>query len=145
MLTLGRSYMAKAHMQPGPTGEPGKAPAWYLSSSSAATMRPSRLAPSLTSMTLPAAGPVPRNTSSRLHDLDRAPRLLRQRQRHRLEIDQGLAAEAAADLGRHHADVGDVDAEQFGAIGAHHELALARAPDRALPVRGGGDDAGMRL
>ncbi len=79
------------------------------------------------------------------HDLDRAARLLRQRQCHRLEIDQRLAAEAAADLGRHRADVGDVDAEQLGAIGAHHEMALARAPDRALAVIADRDDAGMRL
>ena len=58
--------MAKPHMQPGPTGEPGKAPAWYLSARSAATIRPSFLAPILTSMTPPEVGPVPRNTSSRL-------------------------------------------------------------------------------
>ncbi len=71
--------------------------------------------------------------------------LLGQRQRHRLQIDQGLAAEAAADLGRDRPDVRDVDAEEFGAIGADHELTLARAPDRALPVGGERDDAGVRL
>jgi hypothetical protein len=37
-----------------------------LSTASAAVSVPSFLAPSLTSMTAPAAGPVPRNTSSRL-------------------------------------------------------------------------------
>ncbi len=58
--------MAKAHMQPGWIGEPGKAPAWYLSTRSAATMVPSRVAPSLTSMTPPEVGPVARNTSSRV-------------------------------------------------------------------------------
>ena len=58
--------MAKPHMQPGCTGEPGKAPAWYLSTISAATIVPSRLAPSLTSMTPPEVGPVARNTSSRV-------------------------------------------------------------------------------
>ena len=60
------SYIANAAMQPGPTGEPGKAPAWYFKTTSPATRRPSFLAPSFTSMTEPAAGPVPRNTSSRL-------------------------------------------------------------------------------
>ena len=79
------------------------------------------------------------------HHLDRTPGLFRQRQRHRLQIDQRLAAEPAADLGRDRADVGDVDAEQFGAIGADHELALARTPDRALAVGRHRDDAGMRL
>ena len=53
-------------MQPGPTGEPGNAPAWYLSTTSPAVSRPSFFAPSLTSTTAPAAGPVPRKTSSRL-------------------------------------------------------------------------------
>src|SRR5260221_4795457 len=79
------------------------------------------------------------------HDLDRAAGLLRQGQRHRLQIDQGLAAEAAADLGRHRADIGHVDAQQLGAIAADHELDLARAPDRALAVIAGADDAGARL
>ena len=79
------------------------------------------------------------------HHLDRTAGLLRQRQRHRLEVDEGLAAEAAADLGRDRADIGDVDAEQLGAVGADHELALARAPDRALAVGADADDAGMRL
>src|SRR5213080_2024987 len=97
------SYIAKPHMQAGPTGDPGKAPACNLTTSSAATSRPSFLAPSLTSYTPPAAGP-------------------------------------AADLGRHGADIGDVDVEQFGAIGAHHELPLARAPDRALAVIANRDD-----
>ncbi len=54
------------HMQPGPIGEPGKAPAWYFRVCCAATMVPSRLAPSFTSMTAPEVGPVARNTSSRL-------------------------------------------------------------------------------
>ncbi len=77
--------------------------------------------------------------------LDRPAGHLRHRQGQRLEINQGLAAKAAADLGRDRADLRDVDAEQFGAIGAHHELALARAPDRALAVRGDRHHAGMRL
>ena len=79
------------------------------------------------------------------HHLDRPAGLLRQGQGDGLEIDEGFATEAAADLGRDRADVGDVDAEELGAIGAHHELALARAPDRALLVRRERHDAGMRL
>src|SRR5437762_10541921 len=39
----------------------------------------------------------------------------------------------------------DLDVEQFGEVGAHHQLALARAPDRALAVIADRDDAGMRL
>ncbi len=79
------------------------------------------------------------------HHLDRPARLLGHRQGQRLEIDERLAAEPAADLGRDRADLRNIDAEQFGAIGAHHELALARAPDRALAVGRHRDDAGMRL
>ena len=53
-------------MLPGPTGEPGKAPAWYFSSTSAAVILPSAVAPSLTVTTAPEVGPVARNTSSRV-------------------------------------------------------------------------------
>ena len=53
-------------MQAGWTGEPAKAPAWNLHSASAATMRPSLVAPILTVTTPPEVGPVARNTSSRL-------------------------------------------------------------------------------
>ena len=53
-------------MQPCWTGEPGNAPAWYLSTVFAAVIRPSLLAPSLTSTTAPEVGPEARNTSSRL-------------------------------------------------------------------------------
>src|SRR6516162_8368266 len=121
------SYIAKAHMQPGPTGEPGKAPAWYLSTASAAVSVPSFLAPSLTSMTAPPAGHA------------------RHRQGQRFEVDQCFAAKATADLGRDRADLRDVDAEQFGAIGAHHERALARAPDRRLSVGAYRHHTGMWL
>ena len=79
------------------------------------------------------------------HHLDRPAGFLGHRQGQRLEINEGLAAEPAADLGRDRANVGNVEPEQLGAIGADHELALARAPDRALAVIGIGDDAGMRL
>src|SRR5207244_8375830 len=63
----------------------------------------------------------------------------------RVEIDDRLAAEAAADLGRYRADAGDVGAADARGVGAHHELALARAEDRALPVGRDRDEAGMRL
>ncbi len=54
-------------MQPGPTGEPGKAPAWYFSiSARAAVSVPSFFAPSFTSITAPEVGPEARNTSSRV-------------------------------------------------------------------------------
>ena len=79
------------------------------------------------------------------HDhLDRAAGLLRQHQRQRLEIDDGLAAEAAADLGGNGADVVLRDARQIGAHRADHELALARTPDRGLAV-GDADQTGVRL
>jgi hypothetical protein len=53
-------------MQPGPTGEPGNAPAWNFSTCWAATIVPSRLAPIFTSTVAPEVGPEPRNTSSRV-------------------------------------------------------------------------------
>ena len=52
-------------MQPFVTGEPGNAPAWYLSIASAAVMTPSRLNPIFTAIEAPEVGPVPLNTSSR--------------------------------------------------------------------------------
>jgi hypothetical protein len=73
------------------------------------------------------------------------PGLARQRQSHRFEIDQRFAAEPAADLGRGDADIGNVNARQFRAIGANHKLALTAGPDLHLAVGRGRDDAGMRL
>ena len=88
-------------MQPGCTGEPGNAPAWYLSSASAATMRPSFLAPILTRTCAPEVGPEARNTSSRVITIFTGrPDFLDSASATRLEIDDGLAAEAAADLRR---------------------------------------------
>ena len=52
-------------MAAGPTGEPGKAPACMAMVHSAATMRPSRVAPIFTFMSAPGAGPEARKTSSR--------------------------------------------------------------------------------
>ena len=79
------------------------------------------------------------------HDLDRPARFLRQHIGDRLEIDDRLAAKAAADLGRDRADIGDVGADDARGVAAHHELALARAPDRGLAVGCDRNHAGMRL
>src|SRR5205085_885528 len=65
--------------------------------------------------------------------------------RDRFEIDNGLAAEAAADLGGDGADVALRDAREHRGHGADHELALAGAPDRGLAVGRNADEAGMRL
>ena len=98
---FGMSYGAKAHRQPFITGEPGKAPAWNLKMPSAATILPSFVTPILTHIDEPEVGPVALNTSSRLiMQPDRQAGLLRQQRGDRLQVDDGLAAEAAADLGR---------------------------------------------
>ena len=86
-------------MAPRSTGEPAKAPAWKRISASAAVMRPSFLTPILT-VDAGARGRAggPEHLLARHHHLDRPAGLARQRQRHRLDEDRGLAAEAAADL-----------------------------------------------
>ncbi|TMK28592.1 MAG: hypothetical protein E6G69_13705 [Alphaproteobacteria bacterium] len=78
-------------------------------------------------------------------DLDRPAGFLRQQIGDRFEIDDRLPAKAAADLGRDRADAGNVGAADARGVGAHHELTLARAPDRALPVGPDRHEAGMRL
>ena len=88
---------------------------------------------------------MPGNLFTGHHDLDRPSGLAGEDQCHRLEIDQRLAAEPAADLGRRHSDTGHVDTEQFGAIGADRELALAAGPDLHLAVGCGRDNASVRL
>ena len=79
------------------------------------------------------------------NDLDRPAGLLRQQIGDRFEIDDRLAAKPAADLGRDRPDAGNVGAADARGVGAHHELTLARAPDRALPVGPDRHEAGMRL
>jgi len=119
MLTFGRSYMAKPHMQPGPTGEPGNAPAWNFNTSLRGDDVAILFGAELDSMTAARSWTgAAKHLFAAHHHLDRPPRFFRQGERHGLEIDQRLAAEPAADLGRHRADIGDVGAEQFGAIGA---------------------------
>ena len=97
-------------------------------------MRPSFLAPIFTRTCAPDVGPVARNTSSRVITIFTGrPALLRQRQRQRLEVDDGLAAEAAADLGRGHAHLADVPAEQPRAVGAHDQWPCVDTQTSAWP------------
>ena len=82
---------------------------------------------------------------ARHHHLHRAAGFPRKQGRERFEIDDGLAAKAAADLGGDGADVALRDAGEMGRHRAHHELALTGAPDRGLAVGRHRDQAGMRL
>ncbi len=75
----------------------------------------------------------------------RPPGFFRERHGQRLEIDGGLAAEAAADLGRHDFELRDFHAADLRGVGAHHELSLAAAPDRRHAVFGDTRDAGVRF
>ena len=79
------------------------------------------------------------------HDLDRPPRFFGQQGGDRLEVDNGLAAEAAADLCRRHANIADRHTEQFRGQRADYEMPLARGPDLGLAVGVEPGDAGMRL
>ena len=79
------------------------------------------------------------------HHLHRATGLARQHGGDRLDIDHGLAAEGAADLRRIDPQVAQTHAQQLRGIGAHHEVALARAPQLALAVGVEARDAGLRL
>src|SRR5207237_9033602 len=63
----------------------------------------------------------------------------------RLEIVDGLAAKAAADLGRRHMHIADRHAEQLGGQSADDEMPLARRPDLGLAVVVEAGGAGMRL
>ena len=91
---------------PAPTGEPGKAPASYAIQISAATSLPSLVAPILHRIVLPEVGPVARNTSPRVITKRTGwPVFFDSNRAKRFEINHQLAAEAAADFGRHHLDV----------------------------------------
>src|SRR5260370_8494926 len=63
----------------------------------------------------------------------------------RFEINRGLAAETAADLGRNHLDAALLHPQHAGAHRAHHERALRRAVDRRMAVRIVDTDGSMRL
>ena len=82
---------------------------------------------------------------ARHHHLHGAPGLLGQRQCDRLEVDHGLAAEAAADLRRGDADPADVPSEQPRAVRAHDPMALRRHPHVGLAVLRHARHAGVRL
>src|SRR6185312_13332375 len=77
--------------------------------------------------------------------LHRLARLLRQADRQRLEIDDRLAAEAAADFGRRDADLRGVEVEQLGAETTHLEMTLRGRPDLDLAVLGRARQGGVRL
>jgi hypothetical protein len=79
------------------------------------------------------------------HHLDRAAGFFRKQGRQRLEIDDGLAAETAANFSWNGADIALRNPGQVRRHGAHHELALARTPDRGLVVGADADQAGVRL
>src|ERR1700730_10102985 len=133
-------------MQPGCTGEPGKAPAWYFEHELCRDDGAVPLGPELdVDDTARCRTRAPEHLFAGHHDLDRPTRLAGQSQRHRLDVDERLAAEPAADLGRGDTNAGDIDVEQFRAIGADHELTLAAGPDLHLPIGSGRDDTGVRL
>ena len=79
------------------------------------------------------------------HHLDRATAHARQDQCHWFQIDDGLAAEPAADLGRDRAHVAELQPGQLGRHVAHHEVALAAAPDGGAPILRDADNAGVGL
>ncbi len=79
------------------------------------------------------------------HHLDGMAGLAGQHQGDWLDIDHGLAAEAAADFGRIDPQVAKVHAEELRGIGAHHEMPLAGAPQLGLAVGIEARDAGLRL
>ena len=62
-------------------------------------------------------------------DFYRPPGFAGQRQRHRLDEHDGLAAEPAADLGGGHPQLAGIDAEQGGTGVADHEMPLRAAPE----------------
>jgi len=82
---------------------------------------------------------------ARHHHFYGPPGFFCKQRRERLEIDDGLAAKATADFGGDGADVALRKAGQICRHRPHHELALARAPDRGLVVGADADEAGMRL
>ena len=80
------------------------------------------------------------------HDhLDRQIGLARQGHGQRLEIEGGLAAEAAADFAGDDLDAADLHAEDGGGSGAHLERALGRAPDQHMAIGVVPRHAGVRF
>ena len=107
---------------------------------------PSLVAPILTVLEEPEVGPGARNTSSRVITIFTGrPDLRDSTQRQRLEVDDGLAAEAAADLGRDGADVAQLrrpSARRVMARTMNWPWLLLQIV--ALPS-GDADEAGVRL
>ena len=105
-----------------------------------ATRRPSLSAPTAMSISAPAAGPraALQHLLAREHQLDRPAALLRQPHRDRLAVDGDLAAEAAADLERHHLELRLRQPEHAGDHQLGRELALRGGPH-------GGEAVGIDL
>ena len=88
------------------TGEPGYPPASKAIQASAAVNLPFLSAPILTRTNDPGVGPVPSKQSARvMMILTGCPVLRESSAANRLQVDRDLAAEAAADLLRHHLDL----------------------------------------
>ena len=90
------------------------------------------------------AGGLEHLLAGHLH-LDRVAALAGEQGRHRLHVDHGLGAEAAADFQGDGLDVGDGDAHESRGMVAHGELALAAGPDGQLSVSAplGGASVGL--
>ena len=73
------------------------------------------------------------------------PVLRGKQRRHRLEVDRDLAAEAAADLLRHHLDLLHRDVEHGPELAAGGEGALSAGPDREVAVLAPGSGAVVRF
>ena len=133
-------------MAPGCTGPPGNAPASYfeqrLARGQAAVIGHPDLDPDVGARG--RAGGAEHLLAGH-HQLHRMAGLAGQGDRQRLEIDDRLAAEAAADLRWGDAHARFVDAVQPGAERADDVVALGRAPDVGLAVLGNAGDAGMGL
>ena len=87
----------------------------------------------------------PEHFFARHRHLDRPPGLLRQDQRQRLEINDRLAAEPAADLGWNCRDAALRQAGQVRGYRPHHEVALRTRPDLRRVLARHRHETGMRF
>ena len=99
----------------------------------------------MTELDDPDVGPVARKTSSRHHHFDGTTRLARQDQRQRFQVNNGLAAKAAADLGWDGANIAKFRAGQLAGHVAHHEVALTAAPNVGATILANAHQTGVRL
>ena len=127
-------------------GEPGNAPACSLNSAFGGGDRAVALDADLDRhrRTRGRAGGAEHVLAAH-HDLHRMAGLLRQHDADGLDINHGLAAERAADLGRVNAQIADLHVEQRRGVVADDEMSLARAPQLALAVGIETRDAALRL